>query len=280
MSLGDFLAHYKYSSYFINNYILPIGAAIWSTKVSGMLEMPALFFIKFFKNHSLLQIKNRAQWYVIKGGSNQYVEKMIYSFKNKIRLSSPVKKVVRNNEKVEIVFGTSGDSKETFDSVIFANHSNQVLELLDDPSKNEKEILSSIKYQKNDVLLHFDESILPKRKSAWSSWNFHLDSASDKPVAFDCFPFESKNDILLKPTSTSKSHDPGPLIVSPRHTCWYCMVGYIVIFAESFTDGSSKREMKTSRVSTVTVKPYFESSSSLYFPKALSTPAWPAAANA
>ena len=183
MSLGDFLAHYKYSSYFINNYILPIGAAIWSTKVSGMLEMPALFFIKFFKNHSLLQIKNRAQWHVIKGGSNQYIEKMIYSFKNKIRLSSPVKKVVRNNEKVEIVFGTSGDSKETFDSVIFANHSNQVLELLDDPSKNEKEILSSIKYQKNDVLLHFDESILPKRKSAWSSWNFHLDSASDKPVA-------------------------------------------------------------------------------------------------
>ena len=80
MSLGDFLAYYKYSSYFINNYILPIGAAIWSTKVSGMLEMPALFFIKFFKNHSLLQIKNRAQWYVIKGGSNQYVEKMIYSF--------------------------------------------------------------------------------------------------------------------------------------------------------------------------------------------------------
>ena len=168
---------------FINNYILPIGAAIWSTKVSSMLELPALFFINFFKNHSLLQIKNRAQWYVIKGGSNQYIEKMIDSFRAKIRLSSPVKKVVRNNEKVEIVFGTSGDSKETFDSVIFANHSNQALELLDDPSKNEKEILSSIKYQKNDVLLHSDESILPQNKSAWSSWNFFLDSDSNKPVA-------------------------------------------------------------------------------------------------
>ena len=183
MSLGDFLVHYKYSPYFINNYILPIGAAIWSTKVSSMLEMPALFFINFFKNHSLLQIKNRAQWYVIKGGSNQYIEKMIDSFRAKIRLSSPVKKVFRNNEKVEIVFGASEHSKETFDSVIFANHSNQALELLDNPSKSEKEILSSIKYQKNDVLLHSDESILPQNKSAWSSWNFFLDSDSNKPVA-------------------------------------------------------------------------------------------------
>ena len=183
MSLGDFLVHYKYSPYFINNYILPIGAAIWSTKVSSMLEMPALFFINFFKNHSLLQIKNRAQWYVIKGGSNQYIEKMIDSFRTKIRLSSPVKKVFRNNEKVEIVFGASENSKETFDSVIFANHSNQALELLDNPSKSEKEILSSIKYQKNDVLLHSDESILPQNKSAWSSWNFFLDSDSNKPVA-------------------------------------------------------------------------------------------------
>ena len=183
MSLGDFLAHYKYSPYFINNYILPIGAAIWSTKVSSMLDMSAIFFINFFKNHSLLQIKNRAQWYVIKGGSNKYIEKMIDSFRTKIRLSSPVKKVIRNNEKVEIIFGASDYSQETFDSVIFANHSDQALELLDNPSKSEKEILSSIKYQKNNVLLHFDESILPKRKSTWSSWNFLLDNDSDKPVA-------------------------------------------------------------------------------------------------
>jgi predicted NAD/FAD-binding protein len=183
MSLGDFLAHYKYSPYFINNYILPIGAAIWSTKVSSMFDMSAIFFINFFKNHSLLQIKNRAQWYVIKGGSNQYIEKMIDSFRTKIRLSSPIKKVIRNNEKVEIVFGASDYSQETFDSVIFANHSDQALEILDNPSKSEKEILSSIKYQKNNVLLHFDESILPKRKSAWSSWNFLLDNDSDKPVA-------------------------------------------------------------------------------------------------
>jgi len=183
MSLGDFLAHYKYSPYFINNYILPIGAAIWSTKVSSMLDIPALFFIRFFNNHSLLQIKNRAQWYVIRGGSNQYIEKMIDAFRNKIRLSNPVKKVIRNNEKVEIVFGASEHSKETFDSVIFANHSNQALELLDNPSKSEKEILSSIKYQKNDVLLHSDESILPQNKSAWSSWNFFLDNDSNKPVA-------------------------------------------------------------------------------------------------
>ncbi len=182
-TLKDFLAYYKYSPYFINNYILPIGAAIWSTKISSMLEMPALFFIKFFKNHSLLQIKNRAQWYVIKNGSNKYIKKLTKSFENKIRLLTPVQKVIRTEKEVEIIFGLDESLKETFDAVIFANHSNQALELLDNPSKSEQEILSAIKYQKNDILLHVDDSILPQRKAVWSSWNFLLDSESDKPVA-------------------------------------------------------------------------------------------------
>ena len=183
LSLKKYLKDGCYSDYFINNYILPMGAAIWSTKASSILDMSALFFIRFFKNHSLLQIKNRAQWHVIKGGSNNYIKSMIATFKGKIRLSSPVQKVVRIDKKVEIIFGFSNYKTETFDAVIFANHSDQALKLIENPSINEYEILSSLPYQKNDVLLHVDDSILPSRKLAWSSWNYLLDQNPDKPVA-------------------------------------------------------------------------------------------------
>ena len=112
-----------------------------------------------------------------------YVEKMIHGFKDKIRLSAPVKNVKRGNETITVQFGSSSIENENYDSIIFASHSNQSLAMLESPSKEEKEILSAIKYQKNDALLHFDESILPKRKNAWSSWNYLLDEDQDKAVA-------------------------------------------------------------------------------------------------
>jgi predicted NAD/FAD-binding protein len=160
-----------------------MGAAIWSTIPSDMLKMPAKFFIKFFKNHGLLQIKNRPKWWVIKGGSRQYIKKIISNFKDSIFLSTPIKSVERSEAKIEVFFQDSNRNSEIFDKIIFATHSDQALNILKNPTSEEVKILSSLPYQKNEVLIHTDESILPKRKLAWASWNYSLDSNFNNPVA-------------------------------------------------------------------------------------------------
>ena len=182
-TLGEYLKLNNYPEEFIQHFIVPIGAAIWSTVPNQMMDMPAIFFIRFFENHGMLQIVDRPNWWVITGGSKRYVEKMVDGFENKIRLSSPVKNVKREGGSITVQFGANSLESENFDSVIFATHSNQSLAMLDAPTKAEIEILSAIKYQKNDALLHYDDSILPKRKNAWSSWNYLLDEDQSKAVA-------------------------------------------------------------------------------------------------
>ena len=181
-SLDEYLKENRYSEAFINNYIVPMGAAIWSTKPASILDMSALFFIRFFYNHGLLQVQNRPNWWVIKGGSKQYVNKMIVGFKDKIRLSHPISKIRRVNGKIEIT-GDNTKIKDIFDAVVIATHSNQALDLLSDSTDLELDILSKISYQKNEALLHTDTSILPKNSSAWSSWNYFLDKDPQKPVS-------------------------------------------------------------------------------------------------
>ena len=183
VTLGDYLSIYSYPEEFINHFIIPMGAAIWSTKPSNMLKMPAMFFIQFFRNHGLLAVKDRPNWWVIKGGSKCYVEKLIIGFKNNIRISTPVQKVERNESSVKIIYGKTSFESETFDAVIFATHSDQALNILENPSVQEVEILEALQYQKNEALLHLDESILPNRKLAWASWNYFLDQNPEEPVA-------------------------------------------------------------------------------------------------
>ena len=183
VTLGDYLSLYNYPEEFINDFIIPMGAAIWSTKPVNMMKMPAIFFIQFFRNHGLLAVKNRPNWWVIKGGSKCYVEKMTISFNDKIRIATPVKKVKRNESSIEIIYGKTAHESETFDAVIFATHSDQALSLLEKPSVQEVKILEALQYQKNEALLHLDESILPKRKLAWASWNYLLDQNPEEPVA-------------------------------------------------------------------------------------------------
>ena len=181
MTLGDYLVDENYSSEFINYFIIPMGAAIWSTPANKVLDMPAYFFIKFFYNHGMLELTNRPNWWVIKNGSSEYIKKITIGFENKIHLSTPVKKVSRVEDGVEIILSKK-DKALKFDSVIFATHSNQALDILDDPSEAEKDILGSIPYQKNNILLHTDSSVLPRRKLAWASWNYQLDSDPNSPV--------------------------------------------------------------------------------------------------
>ena len=180
-TINDFLKKHKFGSQFIDNYIIPMGAAIWSTSASMTTEMPAAFYIRFFKNHGLLQIFNRPQWFVISGGSKSYIEKIVRGYKENIKLSTPVQKVRRSDKGIEVFYGDHG-SAEIFDKVVFATHSDQALELLEDPSLEETNILGSLPYQKNEAVLHTDSRILPKKKITWSSWNF-LNTDKSKPVS-------------------------------------------------------------------------------------------------
>ena len=182
MTLGQYLSENRFSRPFIDNYIIPMGAAIWSTGEEAMLEVPALFFIRFFNNHGLLQTKNRSGWWVIKGGSKEYVKKITKGFRSKIRLDAPVSSISRKDGNVLIKSGNE-NLEEVFDRVVIATHSDQALRMLEDPSQNEIDILGALPYQKNDALLHTDTSILPRRKDVWASWNYNLDQGRGDPLA-------------------------------------------------------------------------------------------------
>lgn len=170
-TLGEFLNEHSFSSYFCDNYILPMGAAIWSSTIADMREFPLPFFLRFFLNHGLLDITNRPQWRVITGGSRSYIEPLIESFRHCIRLNSPVEGIRRCGDKVLV---SCDGQKEQYDEVIFACHSDQALSMLSDCSEVESDILSQLPYQANEVVLHTDTRLLPKRSKAWASWNYFL----------------------------------------------------------------------------------------------------------
>lgn len=170
ISLANYLDTLKVGKWFRNYYLLAMGACIWSTPLKKMYEFPALSFIRFFNNHGLLTVTMPVQWYTVQGGSKEYVNKVVEELKKSgVKFESGASKVVRN-EAVEI---TSSDNiTKSFDKVIFTCHSDEVLKLLDEPTADEKNLIGAIKYQPNSVILHTDESIMPKRKKAWSSWNY------------------------------------------------------------------------------------------------------------
>lgn len=180
MTLGEYLDAFSYSESFKNLYIVPMGSAIWSSKQSDMLKMPLQFFVKFFRNHGLLNLKDRPQWRVIKGGSSAYIDPLIAPYKDSIRLNTPVYEVDRNITGSYVTLKTK-DGTETFDHVVFACHSNQALSCLKDASPLEKEILTAIPYSKNEVVLHTDKSVLPETKRCWSSWNVSLSDKNEIP---------------------------------------------------------------------------------------------------
>jgi len=171
ISLGDYLEQHKYSPVFINHYLVPMAAAVWSADLKLMFEFPARYLIRFFHNHGLLSVNDRPNWYVIKGGSKTYANALTSAFKHKIKLSTPVTQVERIDGGARV---TSSEGEETFDAVFFACHSDQALKMIKSPTDAEKQILGAIKYQDNEVVLHTDASVMPKRKIAWAAWNYHL----------------------------------------------------------------------------------------------------------
>jgi len=170
ITFGEFLKRGGYSNSLKNNYALPMASAIWSAKSKVIENANFRFFAQFFDNHGMLNVNDRPQWRVIKGGSKQYTLKLIESFKNNIRINSPVDKIIRKNEGIEVVFNKQ--QKELYDRVIIGTHSDQALKMIENPSHEEREILSAIPYQTNVAHMHWDCSVLPKQKNAWASWNY------------------------------------------------------------------------------------------------------------
>jgi len=181
IALGDYLAAHRYSSEFIGDYLVPMGAAIWSTEPARMLAFPARFFVRFFENHGMLSVDARPQWRAIRGGSARYVEKLVAPFRGRIRLNTPVESVRRMPDRVLVK--ARGADAERFDQVFFACHSDQALRLLTDASPLEREILGAILYQENEAVLHTDTSMLPRSKRAWAAWNYHVVRAKHDRVA-------------------------------------------------------------------------------------------------
>jgi uncharacterized protein len=171
-SLGEYLEREGYSPYFIEHYIIPMGAAIWSSRPVDMLSFPARFFVEFFANHGFLSVDDRPTWRVIRGGSREYVKRLTAPYAKRIRLNTPVASLARQERRV--MLRLKNGSVEQFDQVILACHSDQALRLLSDPSAAEREILGAIPYQENEALLHTDSRLMPRRRLAWAAWNYHL----------------------------------------------------------------------------------------------------------
>ena len=176
-TVESFLARNKFSDQFVQQYFLPMGAAIWSSSYDSFRDFPIRFIAEFYKNHGLLGVKDRPQWKVIQGGSKQYVKALTNGWTDRIKLNSPVQRVVRNrvsdaSDPHSVSVMTDGQAHE-FDHVIFACHSDQALRILGDGATPiELEILSAFPYQKNVALLHTQSDVLPKQRRAWASWNY------------------------------------------------------------------------------------------------------------
>lgn len=172
LTLGAFIQSQGLGEAFTQNYILPMCAAIWSASLDDVKAFPLRFFLQFFNNHGLLNIVNRPQWYTLIGGSRSYISPLTSGFRERILLNSPVQSVVRQPN--GYLIQATGQPERIVDHVIFACHSDQALAMLADATPAQREILGAIRYAANDVVLHLDTGLLPKRKRAWASWNYRL----------------------------------------------------------------------------------------------------------
>ena len=180
LPLGELLACGRYGRAFVDHYVVPMGAAIWSTDPASMMRFPARFFVRFLHNHGMLTVDNRPVWRTVRGGSARYVERLVAPFRDRIHLATPVEHVRRLPGGV--VVKPRGHEAQRYDAVFLACHSDQALHMLGDPSPAEQQVLAAIPYQANEAVLHTDSRLLPRRRLAWAAWNYHV-RAEPGPVA-------------------------------------------------------------------------------------------------
>ncbi len=179
-SLGEFLERGKYGKAFVDQYILPMGGAVWSAGRQRMLEFPMHFFAAFFENHGMLNIADRPVWRVVEGGSQTYVRALIKPFADQIRTQCPVVSVRRDAQGVWV--SAAGHAPARYDRVVLTLHSDQALRLLKEPSETEGEVLGALGYEANEAILHTDTGLLPRQRKVWAAWNCRLGMQAEDKV--------------------------------------------------------------------------------------------------
>ncbi|MDN3557189.1 NAD(P)/FAD-dependent oxidoreductase [Halomonas maura] len=176
LTLGEYLDAGGFGRDFQRRYLLPMGAAIWSASIRDLRAFPLHFFVRFFHHHGLLSVTDRPQWHTLVGGSRAYIPALTAPYAERIRLASPVRGIRRDADGVRL---RSAAGEERFDQVVLACHADQALAMLEDASPDEREILGAMPYQDNEVVLHTDTRMLPRRRRAWASWNYRLDGRGE-----------------------------------------------------------------------------------------------------
>jgi len=178
--LLEWLEARGYSRAFVEDHLLPLVGSVWSSSCQGVREFPARFLARFFENHGFLEVKREFPWLTIRGGSREYVRAILGGFSGEVRTGSPVERITRDDG---VAVKAAGQEAERFDHVVLAVHADQALRMLSDPSPLETELLARFPYRSNKVRLHRDETVMPKRRQAWASWNYHLDDAGQDGAA-------------------------------------------------------------------------------------------------
>jgi predicted NAD/FAD-binding protein len=205
-TVSEFLNECGLGKRFCDQYLVPMAAAIWSAEPRAISDFPAEFMIGFFANHGLMQVRDRPQWRTIVGGSRKYVAALLDPIRDRIRLNCPVTSVTRMTD--QVVVTPKVGLPESFDHVVFASHADQTLKLLADATAQERQILRAFPYQSNAAILHTDWTLLPKRKRAWASWNYHIPAnvAQAAAVTYDLSRLQRHNSsqpILLTLNDTA-----------------------------------------------------------------------------
>jgi hypothetical protein len=181
LSLGELLTREGYTGPFLDWYLVPMGAAIWSTPVGRMLDFPAASFLRFCDNHGLLHITGKPRWKSVPGGARRYVLALAERVSGLVRTGARVARVARQQRGVTQTL--AGGETLVYDAVVLASHADETLALLADPSEDERAVLGAFAYQPNDTVLHTDEAVLPRSRAARAAWNFVSDGHGDAPVA-------------------------------------------------------------------------------------------------
>jgi predicted NAD/FAD-binding protein len=196
LTVGEYLEYNGYSAAFREQYLLPMAAAIWSASPERVGDFPLTYLARFFDHHGLMQLSDRPSWRVIRGGSRQYLEPLMRSYADRVRLGTPVESVARHRDGVTVT--PRGGEPERYDYAVLACHSDEALAILADPSEAEREVLGAIRYQPNEAVLHTDASLLPRRRLAWAAWNYHRSGEPQRRVAVTY----SMNILQSLPTET------------------------------------------------------------------------------
>lgn len=234
MSIGDFLRLHGYSEVFIEDHLLPISAAIWSTPARSMLDFPAKTFIEFFANHHLLRVNNRPQWRTVRNGSREYVKKLIADARFASVTGARIGTIERGSDGVTLVFGDG--QRRRFDAVVMATHADDALALLADPSPEEREILGAFDWTENRTVLHTDPRFMPRRKHLWSAWNYRRtggDAGADLSLTYwmnRLQPLKTKTPIFV---SLNPGHDFAPGAVQYETTYTHPLFDAKAIRAQS-----------------------------------------------